>query len=87
MVICKMVQCPYHTNNDFCGKGAVVKIDELGACSMIWKNGQRRSQIMGEIYPKEETKIIDYECEDRRQDAPQDGATASNEQKSETKSD
>ena len=54
---------------------------------MIWKNGQRRPQIMGEIYPKEEMKIIDYKCEDRRQDAPQDGASALNEQKSETKSD
>lgn len=61
-----MKQCPYHTKNDFCGRSQVVKIDELGTCSMIWKNGQRRPQIMGEIYPKEEMKIIDYECTDRR---------------------
>lgn len=63
IVVCKMPQCPYWDRQGFCGKG-VVKIDENGMCSVLWKHGQQRTiegPITEERYRKHLMKIVDTE--------------------------
>jgi hypothetical protein len=60
-VICKVLSCPFWDKRGFCGKG-VVKIDENGMCSVIWKKGQHRLlriPFNKEDYPKRLMKIVD----------------------------
>lgn len=66
IVTCKMAQCPYYDNRGFCAKTAVVSIDEMGMCSVLWRKGQRRQLAMpfnGEAYPRESINIVDAETE------------------------
>ena len=59
-VTCKMVECPFHTQDDFCEK-SIVTIDEMGMCKLIWWNGQqRRLKIpVEEIYTREKMNIME----------------------------
>ena len=69
IVVCKMPQCPFWDNRGFCGKG-VMKVDENGMCSVLWKRGQQRElqlPVNEENYPKKLIKIVEaeeYEKED-----------------------
>ena len=64
IVSCKMTQCPYHDERGYCAKPAVVGIDQMGMCSVLWRRGQQRQLIMPfteELYPKDPITIIDAE--------------------------
>lgn len=62
IVSCKMTSCPYYDNRGFCAKKDVLNIDEMGMCSVLWKNGQQRLLQMPftkQNYPREDVIIID----------------------------
>ena len=64
IVSCKMTQCPYHDERGYCAKPAVVGIDQMGMCSVLWRRGQQRQLMMPftkELYPKDPIAIIDAE--------------------------
>ena len=77
IVVCKMPQCPFWDNKGFCGRG-VVKIDENGMCSVLWKRGQQRSLEMPfteEKYPKHLMNIVEAE-EYTREEGKEEEAVA-----------
>lgn len=55
-----MIQCPYNTQG-FCAKKAVLMIDEMGMCSVLWRRGQQKGlqpPFSEEYYPKEQITIL-----------------------------
>lgn len=59
IVSCKMQQCPYHSEYDFCAKPIAVNIDDMGMCTMLWRKGQQRMPFTEQIYPKEKIIVIE----------------------------
>ena len=92
IVICKVTSCPFWDSRGFCGKG-VVKIDENGMCSVLWKRGQQKNlkfPFTQENYPRRLMNIVEAEEYTREEDkeeavvgtnpgVPLNGAAASNE--------
>lgn len=88
-IVCKMLECPYHDVRGFCGKPTVIRIDQLGTCSVIWKRGQRKIISKDKKVEKNlitiqqaETVIVDTKqlkvCQEggSHLEDPQNGATA-----------
>lgn len=76
VVSCKMVQCPYHDEYNFCARPTVVSIDQNGMCNVIWRKGQSRMQTISftnQIYKKNpiivEEYINDVTKEESKEDA------------------
>ena len=88
IVTCKMTQCPYYNAEGFCSS-KLVNIDELGMCSVIWRQGQQRQFL--KLFSKEESdntvNIVDGEFkEEENAEVPsedllnEDAASKENEQ-------
>lgn len=79
-IVCKMPQCPFWDKNGFCGKG-VIKVDENGMCSTLWKRGQRKmleTPFTEERYPKRLMKIVEAEEYTREEDRKEEAAAGTN---------
>lgn len=62
IVTCLAARCPYNDHNGFCGKPVMISINEMGACSVLWKGLQARS-LAGPLDDKDlytkEARIIE----------------------------
>ena len=80
IVVCKMPQCPFWDKRGFCGKG-LIKFDENGMCSVLWKRGQRKSldiPYTEDKYPKRLMKIVEAEEYTKEEDREEDAVVGTN---------
>lgn len=70
VVTCKMIQCPFYSTEGFCSNN-LVNIDELGMCSVIWRQGQQRQFL--KLFSKDSNNvvnIVDVEIKEEGAEVP-----------------